>query len=164
MIPLIVVAALVLIPALLIVLMKANAAAAFMMLCVGSVLATYIAPDVTDVLTSWQSGSAPLLVNQSVKLVLIVVPLVLAILFSAGTVRGGKQALNFILAVATGACLMLFVTPLLSADLQKQMQAQTAWHELDSLLTLLLITGASLSLLSILSSRPHHKDDKKHKH
>ena len=163
MLPLILFVALALVPILAIMFMKANAAVAFMALSVGSVLSAYVAGDMTDVVTSWQSGSAPLLVEQTVKLILLVTPLVLAILFSAGTIHGSKRAMHFIIAVTTGVLTALLVTPLLSADMQRQITALTVWHQFDSMQTLVIIVGASLSLLSLLGSRPH-KEGKKHKH
>lgn len=161
MVYLILLSCLVLIPLLLIVLLKSHGAIAFMSLCLGSVLMTYVASDMTDVATSMQSGQSPAVVSQIVKIVLLVTPFVLAVLFTAGSVRGGRQLLNVLLAASSGILLLLLLVPLLSATVQQGIHAQAAWHQLSSLQTMVIILGASVSLLFLLSNKPERKESKK---
>ena len=122
-------------------------------------LATHIAPDVTDVILALDRGSS-LATLQWVQAALVVAPFVLAVLFTRGTIRGGKQLLNGLNAFASGALLALLLKPYLSATWQTGIQNQVLWHQLTNLQTAILIMGATISLLFLLMTRPHHKADK----
>jgi hypothetical protein len=164
MVYLLVLAALGLLPGLLILAAKSNGAIAFMSLCLGSVLVSFVAPDMVDFITSMFRMDT-LSVTQIVKIALLVVPFVLAILFTKGSVAGGKILTNFIPSISSGMLFALLLTPLLSANLQKQIIAQPLWHQLSSLQTAVVISGAFFSLLFLLiAGRVHHADDKHKKH
>lgn len=154
---------LVLVPVFAIVLLKAQGAIVFLSLCLGSVLASYVATDMTDVLTSMRSGQSPLAVSQMVRIILLIAPFVLAMLFTSRTVRGGKHLLNLVTALTSGILFALLIVPLLSSDLQRSIMDQTVWHQISSLQTLVIIVGATLSMIFLLMSRPHHQNSKKHR-
>jgi len=99
---LIVLAALVLLPLLAVLLLRVNGAIAFMGLCLGNVLVTYVASDVDGILTSFSASKNTLETNQWTQVGLLVVPLLLTILFTRGSVRGGKRFTNILPALATG--------------------------------------------------------------
>jgi hypothetical protein len=161
---LIVLAALTILPVLAIVLLRVNGAIAFMSLCLGSVLVAYTSPDVTDLITSF-SAKGTLDVDQWVKLVLLVVPFLLTILFTRGSVKGAKKLTNLLPALATGLLFTLLVVPLLSVSVQRRVHALGLWHQLDGLQTSVVIGGAVFSLLFLLlTHRSHHEDEGKKKH
>jgi hypothetical protein len=59
----------------------------------------------------------------------------------------------------------LLLTPLLSASLQRQIIAQPLWHQLSSLQTAIVMSGAFFSLLFLLfAARGSHGDEKHKKH
>lgn len=162
---LIVLIALALLPVLAIMLLRVNAAIAFMSLALGSVLVTYVAPDITTIFGGFSAGNGQK--YQWVQLGLLVVPFVLAILFTRANIKGrGKHALNLLPALASGLLFVLLVIPLLPADLQRHMHAETAWRQLDNLQTAVVLGGAAFSLLFLLvTHRKHHSDEGgKHKH
>ncbi len=158
---LIVLACLVLVPFVLIMGLRSHGSIVFLSICLGSVLATLVAPDVTDVVSAVTRGNT-LVTLQWTQVGLLTAPFVLATLFTRGAIRGGKQLLNGINAFASGTLFALLLTPYLSPAWQSGIRAQALWHQLDNLQTAILIMGAAISLLFLLMTRPHHKIDKKH--
>ncbi len=156
-------AALALVPVLLIVLLRVNGAIAFMSLCLGSVLQTYVAADVTDLVGSLaKKGSFS--IGSWVQLGLLVVPFLLTVLFTRGGVNGSKKFTNFLPALATGLLTALLVVPLLPANWQRNIHALSVWHQLSNLQTSVIIGGAVFSLLFLLFTHRtrHGGDEKKH--
>lgn len=161
---LIILAALALVPVLAITVLRVNGAIAFMSLCLGSVLVAYTSPDVTDLVTSF-SAKGTLNVDQWAKLTLLVVPFLLTILFTRGSVKGSKRLTNILPALAAGLLFALLVVPLLAANVQRQIHKLGLWHQLDSLQTSVIIAGAVFSLLFLLfTHRTKHEDDGKKHH
>ena len=158
---LIILGCLVLLPFLFAMALHAHGSIVFLSLCLGSVLATLVAPDVTYVVSAITRGST-LATLQWAQIGLLTAPFVLAALFTRGTIRGGKQLFNFITILASGALFALLITPYLSSSWQAGITSQAVWHQLDSLQTAILIIGASMSLLFLLMTKPHHKPEKKH--
>lgn len=160
---LIILAALALVPALAVIALSVNGAIAFMSLCLGSVLVSYTSSDVTSVVTSFAAKQHTLSTNQWVQLGLLVVPFVLAILFTRGSVHGAKRYTNVLPGLASGLLFALLVIPLLSSGLQHHIQTQSAWKDLSNAQTAVVLGGAAFSLLFILVTHRTKKDDhKKH--
>jgi membrane protease YdiL (CAAX protease family) len=161
---LIILGALALVPLLAILLLRVNGAIAFMSLCVGSVLVSYTSPDVTSVVSSLNPRHT-LQTNQWVQLGLLVIPFLLTILFTRGSVHGGKRFTNVLPALASGLLFALLITPLLSSGVQHQLEHQTAWRQLSNAQTAVVLGGAAFSLLFLLFTHRTRKPDeagKKH--
>jgi membrane protease YdiL (CAAX protease family) len=148
----------------LITLLRVNGAIAFMSLCLGSVLVTYTSSDVDTVFTSF-SNHDPLVTNQWIQLALLVIPFVLTILFTKGSVKGGKKVTNVLPALATGLLFALLVVPLLPADLQRQIHHEEVWRELSNLQTAVILAGAVFSLVFLLfTHRTRYDEEHKKSH
>ena len=158
---LIVLACLVLVPFVLIMALRSHGSIVFLSLCLGSVLATLVAPDMTDVVSAMTRGNA-LVTLQWSQIGLLTAPFLLATLFTKGAIRGGKQLLNSLNAFASGTLFALLLTPYLSPIWQAGIKQQGLWHQLDNLQTAILIAGAIISLLFLLMTRSRQKIDKKH--
>ncbi len=148
-------AALVFVPALVVLIFRANGAIAFMSLCVGSVLVTYVSGDVGTIATSLSASQGMLKTDQWVQLGLLIAPFLLTMLFVRGSVRGTKKITNFLPALAAGLLFALFVVPLLPANTQRQVHQLSLWHQLSNLQVAVLLGGTVLSLLFLLLT--HHK-------
>jgi hypothetical protein len=153
--------AIVLVPVLLIAVLRANGAIAFMSLCVGSVLATYTSSDVAATVSSFSAGVSQT-TTQWTRLGLLLVPFVLAMLFTRASVRGSKQPMNLLPALASGALFALLAIPLFSSSWQHELEGQAFWHQLDSLQTAVVLGGAAFSLLFILLSHRTRREESKH--
>jgi uncharacterized membrane protein len=163
---LIVLIALALLPVLAITLLRVNGAIAFMSLALGSVLVAYTSSDINDMLGGF-SAKGSLSKYQWVQLGLLVLPFLLTILFTRASVKGRtKHMLNVLPALASGLLFALLVIPLLPANLQRQVHAQAAWHQLNNLQTAIILGGTAFTLLFLLIThrKKHDDDDKKHKH
>jgi hypothetical protein len=161
---LIVLLALALVPVVAILLLRVHGAIAFMSLALGSVLVTYTSSDVNAVFGGF-SANGSLSKYQWVQLGLLVVPFLLTILFTRKSVKGSKQALNALPALASGMLLALLVIPLLPADLQHHIHAQPLWRQLSNLQTAVILGGAAFSMLFLLVAHRKKHDgeaDKKH--
>jgi hypothetical protein len=156
---LIVLAVLALLPVLAIAWLRVNGAIAFMSLCLGSVLVTYTSGDVEGVFTSFSSSKNTLTTNQWVQLGLLVLPFLLTILFTRGSVKGSKKFTNVLPALASGLLFALLVVPLLSADVQRQIHKQAAWHQLSNAQTGVILGGALFSLVFLLFTHRTRKSD-----
>lgn len=153
---------LVILPFLLITILKANGAVAFLSVCLGSVLATIVAPDATDVITAVTRGSE-LTTLQWVQVALLAVPLLVSVVFTRGSVRkGSKLVLNWVNALATSCLFAVLMVHYLPSGAQTELQHVMLWRQLNNLETTVLIVGSITSLLFFLLSRPHEKHDKKH--
>lgn len=162
---LIVLGALAVVPVLLITLLRVNAAIAFMSLCLGSVLVTYTSGDVTSVFGSFSASHNSLTTNQWVQVALLLIPFLLTILFTRGSVKGAKKVTNVLPAIATGLLCALLVVPLLPADIQHQIHHQQIWTQLSNAQTAVILGGALFSLVFLLfTHRTKHEDEGKKKH
>ena len=163
---LVILAALAAVPLLAILLLRVNGAIAFMSLCLGSVLVTYTSSDVTSVLTGFSASKSISITGQSAQLALLVVPFLLTVLFTRGSVKGAKSITNILPALSTGLLCALLAVPLLPANLQQQIHSQTAWHQLSNAQTAVILGGALFSLMFLLLThrRKHEEEGKKKRH
>jgi len=154
--------ALVVLPIVAILFLRVNGAIAFMSLCLGSVLGAYTAGDVTDIATSF-AAKGTLEIHQWVQLTLLVLPFLLTILFTRGSVNGHKKVTNVLPALASGMLFALLAVPLLPANVQRQIHELWLWDQLSHLQTSVILGGALFSLIFLLMThRTHHEEGKKH--
>jgi len=160
---LIMLAALALVPILAILSLRVNGAIAFMSLALGSLLVAYAASDVNTIFGGF-SANGSLSKYSWVQLGLLVAPFLLTVVFTRGSVKGSKQALNVLPTLACGLLCALLVTPLLPADMQHHLQHQTLWRQLDNIQTAVVLGGAAFSLLFLLVThrKKHDEEGKKH--
>jgi hypothetical protein len=163
---LVILAALAAVPLLAILLLRVNGAIAFMSLCLGSVLVTYTSSDV-DSLVSNMEGKHGAHLDPWIKVTLFLLPLLLALLFTHGNVKGTKNLINVLPAAATGLLCALLVVPLLPLDIRTQINHQTLWKQLNDAQTAIILGGAVFSLMFLLFTHRRRKSDeegKKGKH
>jgi len=155
-------ASLVLAPPVITLLLRSNGVLVFLSVCLGSVLATYVAGDASSVI-SGASRSGALVTMQWTQLGLLVVPVLCTVLLKRKKLKGFKLLLGFVAAIAAGALLALLGVQYLSSALQDSIYESTAWHELNNLETAVILTGATITFLYLLMTRWKPEGDKKHK-
>ncbi|MFZ1483940.1 MAG: hypothetical protein WAS36_02915 [Candidatus Saccharimonadales bacterium] len=155
-------AAVMLVPAVVLVLFKANGGVAFLALCLGSILALAVGPDVAELLASFSPANT-LVIAQWTKVVLLLLPFVATLFLTKGNVHGTpKTAVNVIVSLAAGALLAVLVIPLLPRDIQLAIKDEALWREITNLYTAIIIVGSITSMAMLFHDhRPHV--DKKHK-
>jgi hypothetical protein len=154
-------AALIAVPALILMLLRVNAALVFLSACLGSVLLQFVGGDAMDFFSMFLPKVSP----DYIKLGLILLPVVLTTLFMIKTVKGGGLAFNLLPALGTGLLIALLVVPLFTPGLSNAITGSDAWNQAFKLQSLMVGASALLCLFFLWMQRPkHHKEDKHGKH
>jgi hypothetical protein len=167
--PDVILAAIVLVPVVLLMFLRINAALVFLSLCLGSVLVQFIAPDAYTFLTLFSAHVPKGLDegNDTIKLILLLFPVVLTAVFMIKTVRGKtKSALNLLPAAGVGLLGGLLVVPLLPPGLSHNIINSSSWAEVAKAQDLIVGASALVCLFVLWLQRPktgHDKHDKHHK-
>lgn len=155
----------VLLPVIALMLLRINAALVFLSLCLGNVLVQFVAPD-ADSFFELFSASVPAGVdtgNDTVKIVLLLLPVILTAVFMIRTVSGyGKLMLNLLPALGVGLLGSLLVVPLLPPDLSDSILASSLWEETQQAQNLIVGVSALVCLFALWLQRPHAGHKKKH--
>ncbi|QQS20092.1 hypothetical protein IPL85_01390 [Candidatus Saccharibacteria bacterium] len=156
-------ACLVVLPPLATVLLRSNGMLVFLSICMGSMLATYVAGDVTSVIAGASKSNA-LVTMQWTQLGLLMLPVPLVLYFSRKKLKGLKLFLGAIAAAAGGGLLALIAVPYMSVTQQTAIKSTQLWHELNNLETSFVIAGATITILHLFMTRwKPDGDKKKHK-
>lgn len=148
--------------------LRVNAALAFLALCLGYVMVQFIAPDANQFLTLF-SAHVPKgadIGNQYIKIILLLLPLILMMIFMFRSVKGhSKLAINIIPAICVGLLLSLMLVPLLSSSLSQSIVKSDIWHNLQRSQDLIVSISGLTCLVILWLQRPKHihSKDKGHK-
>jgi hypothetical protein len=151
-------AVLVLAPVAALVILRVNAALVFLSLCLGNVLVQFVAQDTTTFLTLHanqvpkQAANAG---NDTVKLFLLLLPVVLTTIFMIRTVHGhGRLLLNALPAAGVGLLGSLLVVPLLPAGLSHNVVDSKLWSDATGAQDIIVGASAFVCLLVLWLQRP----------
>ena len=161
-------AAIILIPVVILLFLRINATLVFLSLCLGDVLVQFVA---TDANSFFQLFSAHLPAgidkgNNTVKIFLLLMPVILTSIFMIKTVSGkAKTMLNVLPALGVGLLGALLIVPLLPPGLSHNIVNSSLWHEVQKAQNLIVGTSALACLLVLWMQRPKTggKHGKKHK-
>lgn len=157
-----VLAGLVLLPVVLLMVLRVQAVLVFLSLCLGIVLVQYVAPDADQFMNLFAGGNHNLTQN-TVRLLLLLLPVVLTTVFMIRTVRQGPRLLlNLLPALGVGLLLPLIIVPLLPSGLAGGIESSVLWHSLSKAQTLIVGAIALVCLLSIWAARPKGEHAEKH--
>src|SRR5665213_947093 len=169
--PAVILAAIVLVPVVLLMVLRVNAALVFLSLCLGDVLVQFISPDANSFFSFLSSARVTSNVSassQTVRLVLLLLPVVLTAVFMIRTVRGSARLLlNALPSAGVGLLGALLVVPLLSAGLSHNIVHSGLWDQVQRAQDLIVGTSALVCLLVLWLQRPktggEGKKGKRHK-
>jgi predicted metal-binding membrane protein len=157
--PDVVIAALILGPAVLTYFLRSNGALQFLSICTGMAVFTFAALDIQHLVKNFGLWLDVTRIN----LLLLFIPLILTIILTRHAVRKGpKLVLQVLAALAAGYLLVLLAVPLLILFGQDYLAESSLWRELLKVKTYVIGGGALLSLVLVWLgslSRP----SKKHK-
>ena len=162
--------AMVLVPTVLLMVLRVNATLVFLSLCLGYVLIQFVAEEANSFfdLFSWDAGQAVSADNATVKIILLLLPVVLTTIFMIRTVHGhSKLLLNLLPAAGVGLLGSLMLVPLLSGDLSYSITDSTMWEKIQQAQTLIVGVCALICLFVLWLQRPkagHDGKHSKHKH
>ncbi|HSX18441.1 MAG TPA: hypothetical protein VLE51_03750 [Candidatus Saccharimonadales bacterium] len=156
----VILAALILTPAVITYIFRSNAALSFLTLAGAFTLITFGSADLKNL-----TGHLDLRIDSStLNLILLVLPLFFTLLFARRAFSGKlKLTLHLVTALLTGTLLALISVPLLNASARADFADSWAWANLQKIQTPIVAAGLILSLILIWFAK-HPKHDKKHKH
>ena len=149
--------AIVVVPILLLLLLRINAALVFLSLCLGDVLVQFVAPDADSLfgLFSSQNFNLHSTGSNTIRLVLIAVPAILTSLFMIRTVKGHfKLAINVLPAIGVGLLSALLVVPLLSKGLQQNIITSSFWNQALKSQDIIVGSSAMVCMFVLWLQRP----------
>ncbi|HEX4774991.1 MAG TPA: hypothetical protein VH234_05750 [Candidatus Saccharimonadales bacterium] len=156
--PSITLAGIMLVPLILLMVLRVNAALVFLSLCLGNVLVQFVAKDTSDFLTlhadqvTQKVSSAG---SNGIKLGLLLLPVVLTAIFMIRTVKGhGRLALNLLPAAGVGLLGGLLVVPLLPSGLSHNVINSSLWTQVTRAQDLIVGASALVCLLVLWLQRP----------
>jgi hypothetical protein len=167
--PVIILAAIVLGPVILLMLLRVNAALVFLSLCLGDVLSQFVSPDANQFLALF-SAHLPKGIdagNQTIRILLLIAPAILTAIFMIRTLKGhGKLALNLLPAAGVGLLAGLLVVPLLPSGVSNNILSSSLWTQLQHNQDIIVGGSSLICLLVLWLQRPQsgHKKDKHSKH
>jgi hypothetical protein len=156
--PTITLASLVIIPIALMLWLRINATLVFLSLCLGNVLVQFVAKDTTDYLVLHANQVPQQAANaggNTIKLFLLLLPVVLTAIFMIRTVHGrGKLLLNTLPAAGVGLLGALLVVPLLPSGLSHNVLKSSLWTQATNAQDLIVGASAFVCLLVLWLQRP----------
>jgi hypothetical protein len=159
---------LVAVPVVLLTVLGINAVLVFLSVCLGNLLIQFVAPDASDLLGVVSSSKMANLNNTSsstIKLVLLLIPVVLTTIFMIRTVRGkGRLALNVLPAFGVGFLLALLVVPLLPGGVHHDIVHSSIWQQFIKLEDIVIGASALLCMFVLWIQRPKTGEGKHGKH
>ncbi|MDB5175610.1 MAG: hypothetical protein JWM81_468 [Candidatus Saccharibacteria bacterium] len=163
--PNIILAAIVLVPIVLLMVLRINAALVFLSLCLGNVLVQYVSDDAKWFMDMFGSSHATQTVapgNNLIKVILLLLPTVLTAIFMIRTVKGARLILNVLPAAGVGLLGSLLVVPLLASGLSHDIVSSPLWKQAQMAQDLIVGTSALVCLLVLWLQRPKSGSLEKH--
>lgn len=165
--PELVLAAIVLVPVVLLMLLRVNAALVFLSLCLGDVLVQFTANDANAFLTTFTNSHTITSVttsNSNVKIGLLLLPVVLTTIFMIRTVHGtSRLALNVLPAVGVGLLGALLIVPLLPPGSAHDIIGSSLWDQAQKAQVLIVGASALACLFVLWLQRPKAGGKKHHR-
>ncbi len=157
--PLILLSALAVVPVVLILVFRINAALVFLALCAGSVLQTFVGDDVLQLFNSFVPSSNQAL-HVAVRIGFLILPAVLTLLFMRKTVSGSRHVFNFIPALLTGMVTAILIIPLLTEGTKYTITTSSVWSQLQQFQGVLVGSAALTSFIFLWSNNRGHRKKK----
>ena len=157
--PEVLLAVLILLPAVLTYLLKSNAALAFLALCGGFAAITLSGSDIQHLIGQTKITS---LTSNNVDLALLLIPLLFTLLFTFRSVTSkSRRYFSLLPALCAGGLLAVVAAPMFSSGLQTDITDSSFWHDLQNIQSYIVAAGLLTSLALIWSG--NSKRSKKHK-
>lgn len=152
---------LIVLPAILVFLLKSNAALGFLALCGGFATITLSGSDIEQLVGQTKITS---LTSNNVDLALLAVPLLLTLLLTYKSMHSkNMRYFSMVPALCAGGLLAIVAAPMFSSALQVSVTDSKFWQDLKDLQAYVVAVGFLASLLLVWSAGLKHGHSKKHK-
>jgi hypothetical protein len=153
----------VIMPAVIMTLLRANAAVVFLSACLSSVLLQFLGSDAIELARIFSApGSTS--GQPAVQLLVLYAPVVLALLCMIHGLPRNKLLLNIIPGIGTGFVLLLLTLPFVSAGLAHDLQSASLWEWITRLQAGVIGVSGVYVLLLLLGWRPMKSSESKKHH
>ena len=154
--------AVILLPFLLVLILRTNAAILFFVLCGASTLQTYLDKDVNSFATSLLPGKNV----QILTLSLFILPFVVAAIAFRQSVSKSQLVFHLILALLVGGCLVFVGPQFLPASVVSTIRLSDPYTVLQPYSSLIIAAAFLMSTVFLWLTHPHrqHGEHKKHGH
>jgi hypothetical protein len=150
-------------PAVVLTVLRINAAMVFLSLCLGAVLVQYVATEAVDMLKLFAPKSGNITVAM-MQLVLLLAPAAVTAVVTLFSVKGRvRSLLNILPAVASSGLVVLLAVPLLAPGLRLSVQSQRTWTYVSKSEALVVGIGALISMVFLWAQRRNAKHGKRSK-
>lgn len=151
------------VPALVLVVLRANAAMVFLSLCLGAVLVDHVVPSAYEIMTI-ASRSAGEVSKSTLALILLLAPAVVTSMVTMLSIHGrARTVVNILPAIASSMLAVLLCISVLPKHMATQLQQASSWHMLANAEALVVGCGALISLFFLWSQRRNFQQhDKRH--
>lgn len=151
----------VLVPVVLLLVLRTNAAIVFLSLCAGALAVQYVGSEA--ILAGSAVGNHSEAVSQYFLVALLLLPAVLSGIFLVKTMTGPKAIFNILPAFAVGVVGVLLAVPLLPGNLQNVIVDLGGWNLLDQMREFVILMGIAASLVVLWVTHPRgHGRHRKH--
>ena len=152
------------VPVLVFLILRVNAAFAFLSVCLGAVLVDHVAGDATLIAGSF-SPTTNSFSQTTIELCLLLVPAIATTVIMAFSVHGKLRIfLNIFPAAAASMLLVLLAVPMLPKGLAFALMSQDTWRILANSEALVIGAGAVVSLFFLWTQRRNFRHHDKRKH
>jgi hypothetical protein len=162
--PLVLIAAMVGVPIIILLALRINAAIVFLSLCLGSVLVQFVGNDTSSFINLFSTSK--IIMHYGASIFLLLLPVIFTMIVMIGTVRGKVRiVLNILPAIAVGAVGLLLAEPYFTPGLRGAVSGTSAWHDIQKVGTLIVTASTVVSLLFLWLQRPKrsgHDEGGKH--
>lgn len=155
----------ILIPAIVIVILRINAVFLFFSLCLGYVLSSLITGDTNSLINLFNPANGSSLVKtNSLRIIILFVPVVITAMFMFRSVKGRKKSLNILPAIGFSLLGLILVTPFLSHNVTIQYNQSQYWLQIMKAKDLIIELVAMIALLFLFLERiDGHGSHRSHK-
>ena len=153
--PVVLLALIVVAPVVLLTVLRVNATFVFLSLCLGSVLVQFMGSDAISLITTFFPHASALSEN-TIEIVILLVPAVLTTIFMIHSVKSVKLIINILPALTVGLLLVLLLQPLVSPGLQGTITHSAVWKDFMKAESLVVGVAALLNLALLWMNRRHH--------
>lgn len=157
--------AIIAVPIIVLMALRINATLVFLSLCLGNVLTQFVADDAGWLMSLFSSNvpQAGSVTESTIKLGLLLLPVILTSVFMIKTVRGSaKLFMNALPAAGVGLLGALLAVPFLPAGTAATITASPLWQEVNKLQDLIVGASALMCLFVLWLQRPKTGGDGKH--
>jgi hypothetical protein len=159
--PLVLLIIMAVIPVILLMVLRVNAAIVFLSLCLGSVLVRFVGSDTQSFVNLLTPSK--LFSGYGVLLALLLLPAIFTMVVMIGTVHGKFGLIfNLLPALSVGLLAVLLAEPLFSAGLRGSIGTTAVWHDVVRAEVLVVGVGSLVSLLFLWLQRPKRSGGEKH--